>query len=323
MKKLFFIHLLTVCGGTFGLNLLWPQIENLQEHSCDNSLLENTLDMFPHSLYYIRPYHCEHHKEHERAKLLSQYNASSSKSEPKVCISKWIENVQENRIPRTLMTAECESACESVSYALSVLKIEYCELGYSVYRPEIQTISVACVPKYHQSERNPGKDITRKRAHVKSTTVKKGIRKKGHRRKRHRRKEHREKRTQENSPHLVHSDNAVGSNNKELPMIPRHAAKSNSQRLVHKLEMRSLVDNSSSVTSHHIVRTRIGGSPIGDNLVQRNAVTSSDQPEASTLRNSLIPSHHVVRSVITNLSTSKKLLERLAVTTDYKLEDPE
>lgn len=314
MKKLFFIHLLTaVCGSTFGLNLFWPQIEDLQEHSCDNSLPENTLEMFPHSLYYVRPYHCEHHKEHERAKLFSQYNAPGSKSERNFCISKWIENVQENRIPRILMTAECQSACESVSYALSVLKIEGCQLGYSVYRSEIQTISVACVPKYHQFKRNPGKDVTRKR-----TTVKRDKHKKDRRR-----EKHQVKRIQENSSHLVHSDKLVGSNIKELSMIPRYAVKSDSQRLVRKLDIRSLFENSPLLTSHHVVLSRIGGSPIGENLVQRNAVTSSDQPEVSTLRNSLMPSYHVVRSIIINLSTNKTLLERLAVTPDYKLKDPE
>lgn len=313
MKKLFFIQLLSaVCGGTFGLKLFWHQTD-LQEQSCDNSLPENTLEMFPHSLYYVRPYHCEHHKEHERAKLLSQYSALSSKSAINFCISKWIENVQENRIPRVLMTAECKSACESVSYALSVLKIEGCQLGYSVYRSEIQTISVACVPKYHQFKRNPGKDVTRKRE-----TVKKGKHKKGRRR-----KKHQEKVIRENSSHLVHFDNLVGLNIKELSKIPRYADKSDSQRLVRKLDIRSLVENSPLLTSHHVVLSRIGGSSTGENLMQRNAVTSSDQPEASTLRNSLMPSYHVIRSTITNLSTNKTLFERLAVTPDYKLEDPE
>lgn len=314
MKKLFFIFLQTVvCGKTFGLNLLWPHIEEFQEHFCNNSLPENALDMFPHSLYYVRPYHYEHHKEHERAKLLSQYNALRSKSEPNLCISKWIENVQENRIPRVLMTAECESACKSVSYALSVLKIEGCQLGYSIYRSEIQVISVTCIPKYQQFKRNPRKKVTRKR-----TTVKKGIRKKGRRR-----IKHHEKRIQKNNSHWVHSDNKVGSYIKELSMIPRYAVKSNSQRLARKLDIRSLVENPPLLTSHHVVLSRIGGSPTGEILMQRNAVTSSDQPQASTLRNALMPSYHVVRSIIKNLSTNKTLLERLAVTPNYKLEDPE
>lgn len=152
MKELFCIHLLTIIyGRIFGLNLLRQHKEEWQEQLCDKNLIDSTLDLFPHSLYYVRLFHCDHQKELEKSKLFSQLNGPSSRSEMNMCAPNWTENVQEDRIPRVLMTAECESTCESVSYTLSVLKLNVCVRGYSAYRQEIQTISVACVPKHQQS----------------------------------------------------------------------------------------------------------------------------------------------------------------------------
>lgn len=154
MKKLFCINLLTVIyGRVFGLNLLWQHKEERQEQLCDKNLIESTLDLSPHSLYYVRPFHCDHHKEDEKSKLFSLLNASSSRSAMNQCTANWTGNVQEDRIPRVLMTADCESTCEIVSYALPVLKLFICDRGYSAYRVEIQTISVACVPRHHESVR--------------------------------------------------------------------------------------------------------------------------------------------------------------------------
>lgn len=299
MEKLFCIYLLTVIfGRTYGLNLPWPQNEKLNEQSCDNNLIDSTVDLSPHSLYYVRPYHCDHHKEHEKSKLISQFNAPSSRSEKNVCTPKWVENVQENRIPRILMTAECDTTCDSVSYALSVLKIDDCELGYSVFRQEIQTISVACVPKSHQSESSDAVPNF----------------------------------SQTESSHLAPSYHVVGSRIKELPTRPkladRYGISPNSRQMVQeKLEVDYLMDSSSAVPPHHVIRSRIESSPIGENPAERNAITSHEtdkNPDKSLMRNSrLIPPYHVVRSRIPGSPTNKRLVERLAVTSDYKLVGPE
>lgn len=152
MVKLSCILLLPIIyERTFGLNLRWLHKEKRQEHLCDKNLIESNLDMSPHSLYYMRLYHCDYDKEHGKPEQFPQFNAPNFRSEKNDCTLKWTENVQENRIPRVLMTADCGSTCESISYKLSVLKLFLCDCGYSVYREEIQTISVACVPKHNRS----------------------------------------------------------------------------------------------------------------------------------------------------------------------------
>lgn len=138
-------------GRIFGLNLLWQHKEKRLETLCDKNLIESTLDLSPHSLYYVRLFHCDHQKEDEKLKLFSELNAPSSSSAKNQCTANWTENVQEDRIPRVLMTADCESTCEIVSYTLPVLKLFACDREYSVYREEIQTITVACVPKHYRS----------------------------------------------------------------------------------------------------------------------------------------------------------------------------
>lgn len=299
MDKLIYIYLLTIIfGRTYGLNLPWPQNEKLNEQSCDNKLIDSTVELTPHSLYYVRPYHCDQHKEHERSKLLSEFNPPSSKSEMNECTPKWVENVQENRIPRMLMTAECDITCDSVSYALSVLKIDDCELGYSVYRQEIQTISVACIPKSHQ---------------LQSPDAAPNF-------------------SQTESSQSVPAYHVVGSRIKELPTRPkladRYGISPNSPKMVQeKLEVGYLMDNSPAVPPHHVIRSRIESASLDENLAERNAISSHEtdkNKDKSLMRNSrLIPPYHVVRSRIPNSPTNKRLVERLAVTSDYKLDGPD
>lgn len=108
-------------------------------------------------LYYRLPVQGYYTKYHEN--LLSMFEkVQESSSERNICPFEWKENIQENRLPRILLTVVCKNMiyekgeksynCQPVSYIMPVLIIQSCHYGLPVYKQHWENITVSCIPKF-------------------------------------------------------------------------------------------------------------------------------------------------------------------------------